>query len=120
MKSTVKTDARTHEEYVEQVVTPLLSGEQLAPSAARRLTQVKADGVSTKRPLSPFVREMRRAMFAADLESKPDLPPPAIEHIREGCSSYELIDEQHAGLGYLDVHDTLTVWIVRRIRYDQA
>jgi hypothetical protein len=63
MKSNVKIEARTHEEYVEQVVTPLLSGEELAPSAARRLTQVKADGVSTKRPLSPFVREMRRAMF---------------------------------------------------------
>lgn len=120
MQNEIKTDGSIYQEYVEQVVKPLIEGKQLAPSAARRLTQVEAGRVTTTRPLSPLVREMHRAIFVADSEAKPDFPPPAIEHVGEDGSTYELIDEQHSGLAYLDVHSKLTVWITRRIRYGQA
>ena len=110
----------TYRKYIEQVAKPLLSGKTLTPSAARRLTQATAAQVETQRPLYPHDLEMHKTQYTRDPTAKPDLPPPAIEHVRADGSCYELVDEQHAGMAYLEVHGTLTVWVVRRIRYGHA
>lgn len=120
MRSDIKITGPVFPEYTEHVVTPLLTGQNLSSNAARRLMRVTTARVWTVRPLYPREVQIRRAQFASDPASKPELPPPAIEHVRANGSSYELVDEQHSGMAYLEVHGTLTVWIVRRIRYDQA
>jgi|SRR5690554_3119982 len=109
-----------YQEYIDQVVMPLMAGEWLSNRSRYRLKTVKEEQLFTDRPIVEKYLQESRDIFDADSTVKPDLPPFAVEHVRSDGSIFKLVDEQHNGMAYAKVHGELIVWVVERIKYGEA
>lgn len=112
-----KLEGPTYSDYIEDVVTPtLFEGKPLARRARHKLARAKL--VITQRPLDESVAAELEAGFLARRSAKPQMPPPAIRHMTTQGPVYELVDEQHSGLGYYRAHGQLTVYVVETVTHD--